>query len=1162
MNQFSLISNDENYKIFNLNNMKHIFAYQTVSQLNRSKGGLKVIARTVLLLSFILFCPNYFIHAENSNPRNFLFNIESDNNSVKSVLNQIEQQSDYKFFYNNNKIDTDCKVSISVKKKNIYQVLNLVFKNRGVNYSIKKNTIVLSNEEESKQPVKKIISGTIKDSNGEVIIGARIVSKGHTNKGTISDVNGHFSLQSFSNQMLISYMGYITKTITLKEGISAYDIVLKEDNKVLDDVVVIGYGSQKKVNLTGSVASISTDKIKDRVQTNVVSALQGTVPGVTVISRPGKTPSINFRGRGNLGVSEPLYVIDGAIASASFFSNLDSNSIKTISFLKDAASSAIYGSRAAYGVVLVTTKKGSNKKMDVSYNGYVALNNPTYTPDYVNSSDYATLYNEALYNSNPSGGKYQGYSQDEIGWFKDGSKPDLYPNTNWEDLIIKKDVVTTQHSLNFSGGNNKVKFFTGLGYLYKDNMIPGRNSNRYNLNTNITSDLTNWLSINTGIKFIQNKSDVNQGTPSLAYFSIVPSTFVAKQSNGNWGTINGGKVASTNFINGNPLRALSKKNWSKSKTKNTMFDLGFNLKPIEGLSIKGQGVYQNYEYKGQSYTALQGNAINFLSGDEIGGTGVTKNKMSMNWASSTRKLYTATAKYNFALNQHSFDLLLGTSYEHYKYENLGASRGDFPADSFTGLDAGSTSGPNYKNSGSSTENKMLSYFGRINYNLMQRYLFEMNLRADASSRFHKDKRWGYFPSFSAAWRINEESFMQDIDWLDNLKVRASYGTLGNINNVGNYDYFQNYSANANYNFDDSAVKGVKESKPANIELGWEKVSLTDFGVDADILNGKLNIVADYYIKNTSDILLVYNVPLETGITANPAQNIGKIKNTGFELALNHRNTIGGVTYSIGANIATNHNEIIDMGTSNNKIENSGHIIKYILKEGESIGSFYGYKTDGLYSQNDIDKGNYYLLNNLKPNAGDIKFLPQREDIEYKENITAEDKTIIGNDVPDFTYGLNVNIQYHNFEFSMFGQGVSGTQVAFDVYGMHPFFHGMDNPRAFHMNRWTEENPNQYAAYPRIYSTSDQHTIYNRNFNDQHLFDADYFRFKTLTLGYKVPNEKIKDMGISALKFYITGENLMTLRADNKIKDFDPETAGSVIYTLGVKSIAFGVNVSF
>lgn len=753
-----------------------------------------------------------------------------------------------------------------------------------------------------------VCKGTVKDATGEPVIGASVMVEGTTN-GVITDLDGNFSLPNVQKgaTIAISYIGYGTQHVKW-EG-HALTVTMKEDTELLDEVVVVGYGTQKKVNLTGSVASVSTDEIKDRVQSNVLSAVQGTVPGVTVISRPGSTPSINFRGRGNLGTSEPLYVIDGAIADATFFSNLDPNSIESISFLKDAASSSIYGSRAAYGVVLVTTKQGKKEKMNVSYSGLVGMKMPTYLPDVLDSWDYATLLNEAKYNANPSGGKNQAYSNEEIQWFKDGSKPDYYPNTNWADLVLDKHVLTTQHSLNFSGGSDKVRFFSSVGYLYSDDFMPGVSSDRYNLDLNVQADITKWLTLKSGIKYIRNESNTKHGTAYIGNFVLVPSIMVAQQSNGEWGSIAGGKDATQTFMNSNPLRALSYKDWAKSSTENSMYDLGFDIKPIKDLVISGQMNYKRYEYKTKNYTATHSAINHFETGNPIPGTESTSpNSMSMHWISNSTMLTTLTAKYDMNFGKHTINLLAGTSYEHYNYERLYSKRTDFVSDGLEDIEQGNEVSKETPGGNSIVESKMLSYFGRVNYSYNDRYLLEVNVRADGSSRFYKNNRWGVFPSVSAGWRISEESFMKSIKWINNMKLRASYGTLGNINNVGYYDYFQLLSSSANYNFSDTAVKGVLEAQIPNTSLGWEKVALTDIGFDLDIFNNKLSLSADYYIKKTSDILLGYNVPKETGIWSNPSLNLAEVQNKGFEMAITHRNQIGDFSYSISANIATNNNK--------------------------------------------------------------------------------------------------------------------------------------------------------------------------------------------------------------------------------------------------------------
>ena len=1018
-------------------------------------------------------------------------------------------------------------------------------------------------------------TGIVKDASGEPIIGASVVVTGTTN-GTITDLDGKFLLSDVKagTSLTVSYIGFATQSV--KWNGTSLTVTLKEDNKVLDEVVVVGYGTQKKVNLTGSVASVSTDEIKDRVQSNVLSAVQGTVPGVTVISRPGSTPSINFRGRGNLGASEPLYVIDGAIADATFFSNLDPNSIESISFLKDAASSAIYGSRAAYGVVLVKTKGGKKEKMNVSYSGYVGMKTPTYLPDVLESYEYADLLNEAMYNNNPSGGTNQAYTPEEITKFRDGSDPDHYPNTNWADLVLDKQVLTTQHSLNFSGGSEKVRYFAGVGYLYNDNFVPGVSDNRYNFNVNVQSDLTDWLTLKTDVKYIRNTSDTENGTPWFGNFVLVPSIMVAKQSNGEWGSIAGGKTATLSFINSNPLRALSYDNWSRNATENSLYNLGFDLKPVKGLVVSGQLDYKRYEYKNKSYTANHPAVVDFQTGAEIPGTANTDpNSMEMHWISTDNLMTTLTAKYDLNIGKHALSVLAGTSYEHYNYQRLYQKRTDFPVDGLEDIEVGNEISKSTPGGSSIYESKMLSYFGRINYSFMDRYLFEANLRGDASSRFHKDHRWGIFPSFSAGWRISQEEFMKSVSWIDNLKLRASYGTLGNINNVGYYDYFQLMSVGANYNFTDTAVKGILEAQIANEKLTWETVALTDIGIDVDLFNNKLSFTADYYIKNTRDILLGYNVAKETGIWTTPSMNLARVKNTGFEFSVTHRNKIGDFSYAITANIATNKNKIVDMGESDNMIQSGGDNIRYILKEGEAIGSYYGLKTDGLYTQEEIDKGEFYIYGR-KPNAGDIKYVPQREGVkqykdltdEQKQNnkweeasITDEDRTIIGKDVPSITYGVNLNLQYKNFELSVFGQGTGGTDVAFESEQVFAFMLN-SNPRKYHLQRWNEENPNAHAVVPRLYGGTSKDE-YNKHFSEYELFDADYFRVKTISFGYMVPQNIVNRWGLSALKFFITGENLFTIRADKKMKDFDPESvSGRGIGAYGTKSVAFGVNLSF
>ena len=997
------------------------------------------------------------------------------------------------------------------------------------------------------------VSGIVKDELGDPIIGASIVDKDNPSNGVITDIDGRFKLTLSGNAFTVSYVGYVNQTITVRQGVSNYEVVLKENTELLDEVVVVGYGVQKKANLTGSVAAVSTEDIATRVNTDVLASVQGQVPGVTIISRPGATPTINFRGRGNLGTSEPLYVIDGVVSDATMFGALDPNSIESISFLKDAASSSIYGARAAYGVVLVTTKSGKEGHMRVSYDGYVGVQTQTYIPKVLNSEWYARLSNEAALNDNPNA--ELPYTDEEIAMFRDGTNPDMYPNTNWYDLVFDKHAVITKHTVSVNGGTDRLKYFTSLGYTYYDKFTKYAKSNRYNFLTNISADVTDWLTFRSSVKFIQHSEDNDGGGVVNMHLLTIPSVYVAKQSNGEWGSYEGGQPAALVNIQRNPLRRLEEGGWSNSTWRNTVINLGFDLKPVKGLTISGDMGYKIYDYKGKSYTASTSDVNDFVTGQPItsSGTAISNSQMTYTWQETTRLTYNAMAKYDLTIDDHALNFLVGTAYEHYKYQQNYSYRKNFPTNSSTDMNGGSSASTDTYAQGGSNENKLMSYFGRINYNYKERYLFEFNLRADASSRFPANNRWGYFPSFSLGWRLSEEAFMESVDWVNNLKIRGSWGQLGNINNVGDYDYFATYAMGDNYNFNDAIVSGIVESKLPNYNLGWETVTITDIGLDFDLFNNRLHVVADWYNKETNDILLTRNIPVEVGNTNNMSANMGKVRNRGIELAVSHNNRIGDFGYTVGFNISKNWNEVVDLGPNNPTY--SGDY--WIYMEGQPIGTFYGYRTDGLLTQEDIDSGNY-ITDGITPNAGDIKYVDLNENGVLDEG----DRACLGSDVPDFTYGVNLNLSYKNFELSVFGQGVAGTLVHFDMENAWAFS-DYASPREYHLKRWTVDNPNPNAAYPRIYSRTSAHSTFNQKFSDYWLFDSDYFRIKNITFGYNFPKSMISNWGLQALKAYIAAENPFTIRADHRMEDFDPETtSGRGVNTRGSRTFSFGVNVTF
>ncbi len=715
----------------------------------------------------------------------------------------------------------------------------------------------------------------------------------------------------------------------------------------------------------------------------------------------------------------------------------------------------------------------------------------------------------------------------------------------------------TTHTVSFHGTAGKTHYYTSLGYTYDDSFQPGVSTNRYNVNSNLSSRLKPWLQIRTGVRYTEYDNNRTTGEINIAELMQSPPSYVARQSNGEWGTVHGGGNASSTFVARNPLRKLEEGGWKKDNSKLTTLDGAIDLTLYKGLVLTGQIISDTRDRKEKKYTASLPDVPRFLDDGATSLGGSTDSKMEYIWQEWRRMTYNALLNYDWTDNVHSVKVLLGSSYERDKYQKQESYRRNFPTNTMEGMNGGSSTPGDSEAWGDLNEEKLLSYFGRVNYDYRGKYLFEVNLRADATSRFHKDNRWGYFPSFSGGWRMSEEHFMQDIHWLDNLKLRASWGQLGNINNVGRYDYFSMYGVgDYNYSFGNIAGSAIFEDKIPNTELTWETVTMTNIGVDINLLGDLFGLSAEYYIKKTDGILLSYDVLKEVGAKNGVSQNLGKMDNRGLEFAVSHGNQFGDFGYLIHANFSKNRNEVKFLGEG---IENLSPGM-WITAVGHPIGRFYGYKTDGLLTQEDIDSGNYISDGEgTILQAGDVKYV----DMDGDGKLTSADRTFLGKDVPDFTYGVGINLFYKDFDFSLFGQGVAGAQVYFQMENAHAF---SDNaaPREWHKQRWTTENPDPHAAYPRLLPQGNANYNFNtQNYSDFWLFSANYFRIKTLTLGYTLPKSLVSNWGISKLRVYLSSENPFTIRGDKRMKDFDPETAGGRgSQVTGYQSFNFGVNVSF
>lgn len=995
------------------------------------------------------------------------------------------------------------------------------------------------------------VTGKITDQNNAPLPGANVLVKG-TTRGVSSDFDGNYEIQAQEGDVLeFSFMGFHTqsKKVTGGSKLLTINVLLEEEAEQLDDVVVVGYGTQKKANLTGTVNTVKAEAIEGKATTSLANALQGVAPGVTIISRPGDIGgdmgNINIRGRGNLGTAAPLYIVDGVPVSEGDFQRIYAGDIESISILKDAAASAIYGARAAYGVFLVTTKKGKEGKANISYNGYYGFQSPTILPKKLNAYDYATLLNEA----NVNAGKNAIYDQMAMDRIVAQDSPDLYPNNDWYSLVFRKQIPIQEHNISLSGGG-KTRYFVSGTFYEQESVVKGRLLDRYSFRANTERDFTDEFTLGTNISYVRDdyKRDGNFSITDLD--RMTPLT-VARHTDGSWGTVTGGSQ-STVLAENNPLRKIAE--YGRNDYMTTRFNASLNgvWKPIKGLSLTGQLSYRTYDKRDTNFENKVEKLIGFISKQPMNGTQGenTINKMTKTWEHTKNLVSQLYANYDLSLNNHDFSLMAGTQYEDYRYEWIRASRKDFPNNNLNSINAGSGKAENLGNDGRIEERAFLSYFSRLKYNYASKYLFEANVRADQSSQFHKDNRLGVFPSFSAAYRISQENFMENIDWLSDLKLRASWGQLGNVNNVGYYDYFDALGVGSAYITNGVKADGAWPSIQVNKDMTWETVTMTNFGLDASFFRNSLNVQLDVFDKLTTDILLKKPQPYELGLgnKEQASTNAGKVSNKGIEAIVSYRGEIGELKYGISGNFSKIWNKVLDLQGQDNQI--SGN---FIIKEGESIGAFYGYQAQGLF-RNAEEVANH-VKQSTNTAAGDIKYV----DVNHDGKFDANDRTVLGNDVPYFTYGLSFDVSYKGFDFSVQGQGVNDVMVYLSGEASQAFFNGAGG-KEYHLGRWTTQNPDPNANYPRLLITSaNDHNTKTSSF---WLYDADYFRIKSIILGYTMPEEVSRHMGCQKVRFYLSGTNLITFRADNRMKDFDPEAPSARGTYPNMKNIIFGVNLSF
>lgn len=986
---------------------------------------------------------------------------------------------------------------------------------------------------------ERTVTGKVYDAAGEPIIGASVVIQG-TTQGTITDIDGAFQLKVQPSQTLVvSFLGY--KDVILPVGNkNDFKVTLEEDSKKLDEVVVVGYATQKKVNLTGSVASVSSKDIQDIPVANTATLLQGRLPGLVLTQNGAQAgndnPEIRIRGIGTFGNNNPMVLIDGVEGSLSQISEIPSADIDNISVLKDAASAAIYGVRAANGVILITTKRGqASSRVKVSYSGSYTLQTPGIVPDYIDSYNWALMRNEV----NPDT-----FSPEALQRLKDGSDPDHYANTNWLDAVLR-NASMHQHHLSVSGGSENTHFMTSVAYSNQEGIMMKTGVERFSFRSNLD---TRYKRFTFGLNLSGNKNNVTapavapSGESGIMRFVswFTRPTVPVMYSNGHYGYVDGSSMSAEMVKNPVELMSLGHRSNEYWRFNGKAF-AGIEL--WDGLKFQTSLAYAFDLNATKSYTP-KSPARYDADGNIVKAAGET-NKEEDYWYRNATWTNENLLTYNKQFNKHNINVLLGHSVIGSRFYKTTASIQGFPTENIYELKGGTI---NPGATGESEEYKLQSFFGRVNYSYDDRYLFEFNIRHDGSSRMPKANRYATFPSLSAGWVFSNEGFMKDYRNFSLGKLRLSWGKLGN-QEIGNYAYAATLGASGNYFFDQSKDKqaGMVQTSVPNENIKWETTRSVNVALDLGFFNNRIQTTFEWFDKKTSDILMQLAMPgIFLGSLSAPYQNVGAVRNRGWEWTVNYSDSKGDWAWNVGFNLSHVKNEILEMGELEEKID--GNTINRI---GNPIGAYFGYKAIGIYRteadlQRTNSKGEVIKQNGVAPKLGDIMYA----DLDDNGNITPEDRDIIGNPFPKYSYSFNLGASWKNFDLSTFWQGVGGIyryswETSTDIRG---------NLTNRWVNRYSADNIN--APMPALGNTM------NDSYSSFWLEKSNYLRLKNLEFGYTFRQTELAKVGISSIRVYFAGSNLLTF---TPLKNWDPEkSSGDTRNDVhpNMRTYSFGLNIQF
>jgi TonB-linked SusC/RagA family outer membrane protein len=1124
--------------------------------------GKKILLKMKLTLCIILFSLLGAIASESYSQTTKL-SLNLKESAVRDVLGAIENQSEFFFLYSEKIIDVNRRVNIEVRESTIEKILDKVFAATNVNYAVKGRQIVLTTPEatnffrDSSTQQRKSISGKVIDDSGLPLPGVTVLVKG-TTQGTITNEDGIYSLSNITEgtTLVFSFVGMLANEIIVGNQ-TTIDITMKALTIGIEEVVAVGYGTQKLANLTGAVESIDIDGIGSRPLTNAGLALQGKVAGAYISQtsgQPGKDDaSILIRGVGTFGNSSPLVIIDGMEGR---INDVNPRDIKSVSILKDAASSAIYGNRAANGVILITTKRGNSDKMSIEYTGYYGVQQVTTMPKLLTGLEYLEASAEASFNAN---GSYPTWYTDPnyMNRFRNKVDPYLYPTDyDWIDATFRPANIVDNY-VSISGGNKDFQYSTSVGYLDQDGIVKGNSTKKLSFRTNLS---TNFFKEKLKINFLasgheQKTDDLVDGMTTAIYsIYVAPSTERLD-------------IPGVGYLPyGYNFAATEAGGYRRDKTTPINVMMSASFQPLKSLNVSSSYGLYKWDYSNEVFKPKVA-LVTLNPNGSVRPVTPRTTSLSIFQQNSLTKVFNATANYSVELPKgHGFNILAGFESREYNYKRLDASRDNLSAN-LSVLDVGD---PNtQKNKGGGQDGAWLSWFGRFNYNFKGKYLLESNLRRDGSSRFLE--KWGTFPSLSVGWRISEEPFVKNnIAMLSNLKFRASWGRLGNESIGQFYAASDELSLNLSTNFNNTLYPAAAVTKLANRQTSWETSEQINFGLDFGLFENKFSGVIDYFKKSNYDILMQIPVSSTLGITTLPYQNVGKMDNDGIELKLNYIANIKEVKLNSTISVSKTRNQITGLAGQDPII--MGNII---WKEGEAYNSFYALQTEGIYqSQEEINDHLLFTANDgtkinpymgLTPVPGDIRFQDQLTIDTNKDGImdtrdgviNNDDKVVLGKPYPDWVFAANIGLEWKAFDFTIFMQGVYGIESLNQGMVTSPFHGGSANTGIWYKDAWRPESPSK--TIQRLSSDPSRFEIVSAYY----LEDASYLRAKNIEIGYSLPKHIIDRLGISGIRFYASMQNAFTI---TKMRyGFDPEKPGTTTSTLQypqTRITSFGVNLKF